>query len=107
MSGLFSAPKMPAAPGPDPELLRRQQDQEARLEAQERQSAEEIAARKRARRSALRSGLSWSCGTVAKEEPPPAQISAADFNQKSLILSTSGTTIFGHDHQLRRGLWSI
>ena len=52
MSGLFSAPKMPAAPGPDPELLRRQQDQEARLEAQERQSAEEIAARKRARRSA-------------------------------------------------------
>jgi len=43
MSGLFSAPKMPAAPGPDPELLRRQREQEERLEAQERQSAEEIA----------------------------------------------------------------
>ena len=52
MSGLFSSPKMPAAPGPDPELLRRQREQEERLEAQERQSAEEIAARKRARRSA-------------------------------------------------------
>tara|TARA_R100001594_G_C3997544_1_gene253879 strand:- start:14 stop:283 length:270 start_codon:yes stop_codon:yes gene_type:complete len=51
MAGLFSKPKAPPPPpGPDPELVRRQAEQEARLEAQERDAAREISARKRAAR---------------------------------------------------------
>ena len=55
MGGLFSKPSAPPAPpGPDPELLRRQQEQDERLEAQERESKQQIASRKRARRQSGR-----------------------------------------------------
>jgi hypothetical protein len=52
MSALFGSPKMPAQPGPDPELVRQQKEQEQRLEAQERQQMAELSARKRAQRRA-------------------------------------------------------
>ncbi len=52
MGALFSQPKAPApvVQGPDPELVKKQEQQEARLEAQERDAAREVAARKRAAR---------------------------------------------------------
>jgi len=49
MAGLFSSPQAATPPGPDPELLRRQQEQEDRLNRQERQKQAEISARRRAR----------------------------------------------------------
>jgi len=52
MAGLFSAPPAPQAPpGPDPALLKRQQDQEDRLARQERAQQQELSARRRARGS--------------------------------------------------------
>jgi hypothetical protein len=52
MGGIFSKPSAPPAPpGPDPEMLKAQREQEARIEAREAQSQREIASRKRARRS--------------------------------------------------------
>jgi hypothetical protein len=52
MSGLFSKPEKPALPpGPDPETVAAQRRQEQRVESRERDSAAQIAARKRARRS--------------------------------------------------------
>jgi hypothetical protein len=49
MGGLFSSPKAATPPGPDPALLKRQQEQEDRLNRQERSRQAEISARRRAR----------------------------------------------------------
>ena len=52
MSSIFSKPKPPPAPpGPDPEMVRAQREQEERIANRERQSEQQIAARKRARRT--------------------------------------------------------
>ena len=52
VSSIFSKPELPPAPpGPDPEMLKAQREQDARLEAREAQSQREMAARKRARRT--------------------------------------------------------
>ena len=51
-SAIFSRPKPPPPPpGPDPAMLKAQREQEERIAAREAQSARELAARKRARRS--------------------------------------------------------
>ena len=49
MAGLFSSPKPQAPPPIDPELVRRQQEQEGRLARQERAQQQEISARRRSR----------------------------------------------------------
>lgn len=52
LSGFFQKHQGKIAPqGPDPEMVKAQKEQEARLEAREAQSQRELAARKRARRS--------------------------------------------------------
>jgi hypothetical protein len=51
MSGILGGGDKPAAPpGPDPELLRLQKQQEDRIAAKEAQDAAALAARRRARR---------------------------------------------------------
>ena len=51
-SAIFSRPKPPPPPpGPDPAMLKAQREQEERIAAREAQSARELAARKRARRT--------------------------------------------------------
>jgi len=58
MGGIFSKPKAPPAPPPiDPELLRRQKEQEARLERERAETARQITSRRRARSSAGRRQL--------------------------------------------------
>ena len=58
MSGLFSKPKPPPPPPPiDPELIRRQKEQEARLERERAETARQITSRRRARSSAGRRQL--------------------------------------------------
>jgi hypothetical protein len=52
VTGLFQKNQDKIAPsGPDPEMVKAQKEQEARLEAREAQSQRELAARKRARRT--------------------------------------------------------
>ena len=51
VSSIFGKPEAPPAPpGPDPELVKKQEEQEERLQARELDSQKQIAARKRARR---------------------------------------------------------
>ena len=50
MSFLFKTPKMRAPPPPDPSIKEAQDRQEARLEAEEKETRKQIAARRRARR---------------------------------------------------------